>query len=293
MESGHKRANFMGINLQVSAVRDGTIKATVQYLSGERANGTLRLYFGRHSPQALIHFVDGDPAAASFGQLKGAPVFDLILCQELAITEIIFVPGFLSNWRENYDAAVVLDSANINSILTTTSKSVAGCGARPFFYGTLPVTLSHSRHQGSLLRVLYEFDKYQSALEAVPPDQPERAAPLPQCALIRRALDQRVMTYNIPLVAMKFLKSLLNFVQPLEDNEAENLRGYMRALLPHPRATHVPLERFYAFASAVEAIAYRRGEAAGDEAKKFIYKCIRDSADEVGVGAVPAAAADE
>lgn len=280
----------MGLNIHITTVRDGTIKSTVQYVAGERANGTLRLSFGRTNPQALIHFIDGDPVAATFGRLRGEVVFDLILCQELAITEIEFAPSTVSSWRDGCDRSVLLDTENLNQVLKNQSKAVAGCAARPYIYGPLPVQTAEGEPVGTVLKVIHDFDKYQALLESVDESESDRMAPLMQCALIRRALDRQVMAYKTPLVAMRFLKSLLNFVQPLEGDEAENLKGYMRALLPHPRATHVPLERFYAFASAVEAIAYRRGQESGDEAKKFIYKCIRDAAHE---GIAPVAASSE
>lgn len=270
----------MGINLHISTIRDGTIKSTVQYLSGERSNGTLSLSFGRSNPQAQIHFIDGDPVAAMFGRLRGAVVFDLLFCQEQAITEIDFAPSTVSSWRDGCDRSVLLDTENLNQILKSQSAAVASCAARPFIFGPLLVQTAEGEPVGSVLKVIYEFEKYQALLESVDPPKADRFAPLLQCQLIRRALDSGVMGYKTPLVSLKYLRKLLDFVQPLESNEAENLKGYMRALLPHPRATRVPLERFYAFASAVEAIAYRRGDAAGDEAKKFIYKCIRSAADE-------------
>lgn len=270
----------MGINLHISTIRDGTIKSTVQYLSGERSNGTLSLSFGRSNPSAQIHFIDGDPVAAMFGRLKGAVVFDLLFCQEQSITEIEFAPSTVSSWRDGNDRSVLLDTENLNQILKSQSESVASCEARPFIYGPLLVQTAEGEPVGSVLKVIYEFENYQALLESVDSSEDDRYAPLMQCSLIRRALDAGVMTYKTPLVSLKYLRSLLNFVQPLESNEAENLKGYMRALLPHPRATRVPLERFYAFAGAVEAIAYRRGDADGDEVKKFIYKCVRTAADD-------------
>ncbi len=63
------------------------------------------------------------------------------------------------------------------------------------------------------------------------------------------------------------LRSLLDIVQPLSEKESNNLRGYMRSLLPHPKATHMSIERFYAFASAIESIAQRRSSEVGDKAR--------------------------
>ncbi len=79
------------------------------------------------------------------------------------------------------------------------------------------------------------------------------------------------------LVALKSFRPLLEIVQPLEEKEAENLRGYMRSLLPHQRATHMPIERFYAFASAIESIAFRRGDESGEEARQTIYRIIEST----------------
>jgi hypothetical protein len=39
----------------------------------------------------------------------------------------------------------------------------------------------------------------------------------------------------------------------------------------------MPLERFYAFASAVESIAYKRGTEVGDEARRIIYRLIQST----------------
>jgi hypothetical protein len=156
------------------------------------------------------------------------------------------------------------------------SKDVDQCGARPYIFGLLEVSFPEAG-QNSLLQVFHEFSKHQDFLETVKPQPDDREAPLPQCLLIHRALQRSVVTYKNPLVALKSFRPLLEIVQPLEEKEAENLRGYMRSLLPHPRATHMPLERFYAFASAVESIAYRRGSEVGDEARRIIYRLIQST----------------
>jgi hypothetical protein len=49
----------------------------------------------------------------------------------------------------------------------------------------------------------------------------------------------------------------------------------MRSLLPNPKATHMSIERFYAFASAIESIAQRRSSEVGDRARRAIHQLIQ------------------
>lgn len=103
----------------------------------------------------------------------------------------------------------------------------------------------------------------------------DRQAPLFQCTLLRRALDRKTISYQTPMVPLTELRRLVDFVKPLEEKEKENLIAYRKSLLPHPHASHMPLERFYAFASAVESIAHRKGVDHGDECRKLIYQTIQ------------------
>lgn len=84
--------------------------------------------------------------------------------------------------------------------------------------------------------------------------------------------ESRNKRYIVPL---KAFRPLLEVAQPLDRQEAEGLRNYMKTLLLNPSDTYMLLERFYAFASAVESIAYKRGEEKGEEARTIIYAIIR------------------
>ena len=111
----------------------------------------------------------------------------------------------------------------------------------------------------------------------MPRSEKDKSAPLPQCILIHRALARGTLTYQTPLIALRSLRTLLDIVQPLSEKEANNLRGYMRSLLPHPKATHMSIERFYAFASAIESLAQRRSSEVGDQARRAIHHLIQNT----------------
>jgi hypothetical protein len=245
----------------------------MQFLSLEKVTGMLNISFGREIPEVLIHFVSGKAAASEFGQIQGEQVLDLLLCQEYAVKEINFAPGRESQFKEES----IIKANSLSGAMLNASKDVDKCAARPYIFGLLKVQSPEAGPVDSLLHVLYDFNKHQSYLQTIKPVDSDKEAPLPQCVLLHRALSRNVVTYQTPLVPLKSFRPLLELVQPLEEKEAENLRGYMRSLLPHPRATHMPLERFYAFASAVESIAYRRGPEVGDEARKVIYKLIQST----------------
>ncbi|MBY0551843.1 MAG: hypothetical protein K2W95_31455 [Candidatus Obscuribacterales bacterium] len=263
----------MGISFHVTSVREGTIFNVMQFLSLEKVTGTLSISFGRHIPDALIFFVSGKAAASEFGDLKGEQVLDMLLCQEYAVKEINFAPGRESQYKEG----TLIKAPSLSGAMLNASKDVDQCAARPYIFGLLPVNTPEQGAIESLLQVFYDFRKHNDFLQSIKPVESDRDAPLPQCVLLHRALSRNVLTYKTPLVALKSFRPLLEIVQPLEEKEAENLRGYMRSLLPHPRATHMPLERFYAFASAVESIAYRRGSETGDEARRIIYRLIQST----------------
>ncbi len=84
--------------------------------------------------------------------------------------------------------------------------------------------------------------------------------------------ESRNKRYFVPL---KAVRPLLEVVQPLDKNEWENLRGYLRSLLNDPADTYLLLERFYAFASAVDSIAYRKGEDQQQQAREIIFEIAR------------------
>lgn len=263
----------MGISFHVTSVREGTIFNVMQFLSLEKVTGVLGVSFGRQIPHAQIFFVVGRAAAAEFGEIRGEAVLDLLLCQEYSVKEINFTPGREAVYRDES----LIKAASLSGAMLNASKDVDQCGARPFIFGLLPVNLPASGSQDSLLQVMYDFQKHKDYLQSIRTQEQDKEAPLTQCVLLHRALARGVVTYKTPLVSLKSFRPLLELIHPLEEKEAENLRGYMRSLLPHPRATHMSLERFYAFASAVESIAYRRGPEKGDEARRQIYKLIQQT----------------
>jgi hypothetical protein len=263
----------VGISFHITSVREGTIFNVMQFLSLEKVTGILNISFGRQIPEALVYFVQGKAAASEFGALHGESVLDLLLCQEYAVKEVNFAPGREATFKEQS----IIKANSLSSAVLNASKDVDKCAARPFIFGLLPVTIPQSGPVESLLHVLHGFDKHKDYLLSIKPQEGDKEAPLPQCVLLHRALSRNVVTYQTPLVQLKSFLPLLELIKPLEYKEATNLRGYMRSLLPHPKATHMPLERFYAFASAVESIADRRGPEIGDEARKIIYKLIQST----------------
>jgi hypothetical protein len=263
----------VGISFHITSVREGTIFNVMQFLSLEKVTGMLNVSFGREIPEVIIHFVSGKAAATEFGQLQGEQVLDMLLCQEYAIKEVNFAPGREAQFKDES----IIKATSLSSAMLNASKDVDQCAARPFIFGLLKVHIPETGPVDTLLHVLHDFGKYQPYLQTIKAQDGDKEAPLTECVLLHRALSRNVVTYQTPLVPLKSFRPLLELVQPLEEKEAENLRGYMRSLLPHPRATHMPLERFYAFASAVESIAYRRGPEVGDEARKVIYKLIQST----------------
>lgn len=244
----------------------------MQFLSLEKVTGILSVSFGRHIPEVAIYFVSGTAATAEFGALVGDAVLDVLLCQEYAIKEVNFAPGRIS--RIN-DKALIVRASSLSGALLQASKDVDKCQARPFIYGLLPVHFPETGRTETILQVLYDFPKSRDVLASIPPGEKDKEAPLQQCVLLHRALSRNAINYQAPLVPLKSLRTLMEPIQPLTEKETENLRAYMRSLLPHPRATHMPIDRFYAFASAVESIAHRRGPEVGDQTRRAIYRLIQ------------------
>jgi hypothetical protein len=87
--TGHR----VGISFHITSVREGTIFNVMQFLGLEHVTGTLTVRFGREIPEVNIFFDSGKIATAVFGQVLGAPVLDVLLCQEFAIKEVSFRPG--------------------------------------------------------------------------------------------------------------------------------------------------------------------------------------------------------
>jgi hypothetical protein len=264
----------VGINFHITSVREGTIFNVMQFLSLERVTGILSLSFGRHIPEAAIYFVSGKAATAEFGAMVGDNVLDILLCQEYAIKEVNFAPGRVS--RIN-DKALIVKASSLSGAILQASKDVDKCEARSLIFGLLPIYFPEAGRAEPLLQVLYDFNRSRDFLMSVPQSDGDKEAPLPQCVLIHRALSKNAISYQTPLIAIKSFRQLLEVIQPLTDKETENLRNYMRSLLPHPRATHMSIDRFYAFASAVESIAHRRGPEVGDQARRIIYRLIQST----------------
>ncbi len=246
----------------------------MQFLSLERVTGVLSIRFGRQVPEVSIYFIAGNVATAEFGAIVGDAVLDMLLCQEFAIKEVSFAPGRINQVNES---AIIVRSTNIASVMLNVSKDVDKCESRPFIYGLLPVNSSMGRTSASILHILQDFGAWDSDLSAVPKSDKDKKAPLPQCVLIHRALSRGVLTYQRPLISIKSLKPLLDLLNPISEKEANNLRGYLRSLLPHPKATHLSIERFYACASAIESIAQRRSPEVGDRARRAIHSLIQSA----------------
>ena len=246
----------------------------MQFLSLEKVTGNLTIRFGRNIPEVTVYFLSGSVGAAEFGDLKGSAVLDMLLCQEFAIKEVAFAPGRVTDLDEE---SLVVQAANISGTLLNVSKDVDKCEARSLVYGLIPTKDRRGKTTDSLLHVLYDFDAWEDALSRTPPVKVEKSAPLKECVLITRALRKGTLSYQTPMVPLKSLKQLISILQPLSDKETNNLRGYMRSLLPHPKATHISIERFYAFSSAIESIAQRRSDEVGELARRTIQSVIQNT----------------
>lgn len=265
----------MGLNFHITSVREGTIFNVMQFLSLEKVTGILNVSFGRHIPEVMVYFVTGNVTTAEFGAIVGDAVLDVLLCQEYAIKEVNFAPGRIGQLNER---AMLVKASSLSGVLLNVSKDVDKCEARSLIYGQLPLGISTGKHTDSLLHLLHDFADWKDTLTKIPKDEKDKLAPLPQCVLIHRALSRGEVAYSTPLVSLRALRPLLDIIQPLSDKESNNLRGYLRSLLPHPRATHMPIERFYAFASAIESIAQRRSQDVGDKARRAIHLLIQNTA---------------
>ncbi len=264
----------MGISFNITSVREGTIFNVMQFLALEKVTGSLSIRFGKIVPEASIYFVDGNLTTAEFGSITQDNVIDILLCQEFAITEVSFNPGKLPRINE---AARVKKASSLSGIVLNASKDVDMCEARSLIYGMLPMKGRNAKESDSLLRVLHDFESWESELSTLPASSKDKQAPLTQCVLLTRALRQGVISYQAPLVSLKTVRPLINMLEPLNEKEENNLRGYLRSLLPHQRATHLPIERFYAFATAIESIAQRRGTTTGDKARQAIQDLVEEA----------------
>jgi hypothetical protein len=263
----------VGINFHITSVREGTIFNVMQFLSLEKVTGTLTVSFGRQLPETTIYFVTGNVTTAEFGAIVGDAVLDVLLCQEYAIKEVSFAPGRINQLNEQ---AIIVRASSLSGVMLNVSKDVDKCESRPFIYGLLPLQAGpNGKRSESLLKMLYDFPDWNEFLLTLPRGDNDKGAPLPQCVLIHRAISRGALIYQTPLVSLRSLRGLLEIVQPLSEKESNNLRGYMRSLLPHPRATHMSIERFYAFASAIESIAQRRSAEVGDRARRGIHQLIQ------------------
>ncbi|MCA9801847.1 MAG: DUF4388 domain-containing protein [Cyanobacteria bacterium HKST-UBA02] len=264
----------MGISFHITSVREGTIFNVMQFLSLERVTGTLTISFGRDIPQVSIYFVAGNITTAEFGAIVGDAVLDVLLCQEFAIKEVNFDPGRM---REVNEEAIIVHATSLSGAMLNVSKDVDKCEARSLIYGMMPMKDRNSSNINSLLHLLNDFNNYENTLKKAPRDGKDKAAPLKQCVLITRALRGGVLAYQTPMISLKAIRPLIDIVQPLSEKETNNLRGYMKSLLPHPKATHISIERFYAFSSAIESIAQRRSGDVGERARKTIRALIQQA----------------
>ncbi len=261
----------MGISFNITSVREGTLFNVMQLLSLEKVTGTLNIRFGPKIPDVMIYIDTGNLSSAEFGDLLGDPVLDLLLCQEFAIKEMSFTQGRKKNLPSG---AAIKGAQHLSGVMLNISRDIDQCEARSLIYGLMPVREKANKAE-SLFELFYEYEKWKPKLESVPTDNDDKAAPLPNCVLFHRALRSGYLSYEAPLVSLKLLKELIAIVQPLSETELKNLRGYMRSLLPHPKATHITMERFQAFAGAIESIAQRRSEDLGNVARKSIQEMIK------------------
>lgn len=270
MRKVHSGAS-VGINFHITSVREGTIFNVMQFLSLERVTGILNVSFGRSLPETIIYFVTGNVTTAEFGSIVGDGVLDMLLCQEYAVKEISFAPGRINQLNEQ----ALIVRASLSGVMLSVSKDVDKCQARPSIYGLFPVASREGAESDSLLHVMHDFSKWNDYLSTLPKNERDKTAPLKECVLISRALGQGALLYQAPLVSLRSLKPLLDIVTPMTEKKQNNLRGYMRSLLPQPKATHMSLDRFYAFASAIESIAQRRSTETGDRARLAIHQLIQ------------------
>ena len=264
----------MAISFHITSVREGTIFNVMQFLSLEKVTGVLTVRFGRQLPEVTIYFVAGSITTAEFGSIVGDSVLDMLLCQEFAVKEVSFAPGRINQVNEQ---AIIVRSTNLASVMLNVSKDVDKCESRPLIYGLLPINTQKGESAPSLLHILNDFAPWQESLSSLPRSDKDKKAPLPQCVLLHRALAKGYISYQRPLISIKALKPLLEILGALSDKETNNLRGYLRSLLPHPRATHLSIECFYAFASAIESIAQRRSPEVGDRARRAIHMLIQNA----------------
>ncbi len=264
----------MGINFHITSVREGTIFNVMQFLGLEKVTGTLRISFGAKIPEVIIYFVTGNITTAEFGAITGDSVLDVMLCQEYAIKQVSFEPGRVERLN---DQANIFRASSLSGVMLNVSKDVDLCEARAMIYGLLPLESQEGKRSDSLLHLLHDFTGWNNSLLAVPSTNRDKSAPLTQCVLIHRAISAGFLMYQTPLISLKALRPLIDIVQPLTDKEASNLRGYMRNLLPNPKATYMSVERFYAFASAIESMAQRRSPETGELARKAIYSLIQNT----------------
>ncbi len=265
----------MGISFNITSVREGTLFNVMQLLSLEKVTGSLTVKFGPKIPEVTIYFEQGNLTSAEFGDLLGDPVLDLLLCQEFAIKEMGFAQGRMKNLREG---SAIRGAQHLSGVMLNVSRDIDQCEARSLIYGLMPVREKANKAE-SLFEIFHQYQNWKPKLEAVPTDNDDKEAPLPHCVLLHRALRTGNLSYEAPLASLKLLKELIAIVQPLNETESKNLRGYMRSLLPHPKATHITMERFQAFAGAIESIAQRRSEDLGNKARKSIQEMIKRAKD--------------
>lgn len=184
---------------RLSSNRAGTLARALNFLSAEFPQSVVAVSFGAEYPAVLIYLSNGKPFAAEFGDIRGAAVFDVLLCQEPSIREITRQP------THKIDVVPSFRGQSVNAILARAKNDVASCTARPFIYGALPIhadapVASDTFRAG--FHLLHDFDQYREFFLTLP-ELPERIeSPLLQCSVIRRAFAARTVRYLTALVPL-------------------------------------------------------------------------------------------
>jgi hypothetical protein len=79
---------------------------------------------------------------------------------------------------------------------------------------------------------------------------------------------------KVPMISIDALKPVVRLLEPLTIQEAQNLKSYLHALHGGRDTRFLSQERFFAFTSALEALAYRRGAEMGDEVRLLIHTIL-------------------
>ena len=236
----------MGSSFHLTSIRNGTVKNLVEFLVEEKATGLLSISFAKHVPDANI-FVANTIVGAQFGALRGQDVFDLLICQERAIEKIQFQTQRI---REESYSDCPINGLELGSI----SLGIDSCEARSIIYGLMHIQFPESKPI-SLFQVIHDFDNFQNYLQSIPTNERQVDAPLEKCKLLHLALSSGLVVYQPPLQRLgPVVKWVSKLRTVLCEREVKGLNDYLQSLLPHDQATHISIERLYAFIGDVESI---------------------------------------